>query len=316
MTRSGAPKLGRLEPVPLRDIWPHEALDFTPWLLANPDIMGEVLQMDLELEQAEHPVGDYWLDLIGRNTATDELVIVENQLGSSDHSHLGQLLTYASGTDAVNVVWVTSRFREEHRATLDWLNSRTDDRTRFFGIEVSAVRIGESDPAPLLRLVAEPNDWNKIVKAAAASPSGGERAALYMEFWTLYFSKLHQDFPSWTRSNRATHLNWITLASGTTNVSFGTNFSQRGLCSEIYFSDPSSEVNVDRFEKLRTRQSEFEAVAGQGVEWQRLDGKKACRVALYRPDSSIFDRDEWTNYVDWFLETQDRLRRAWLAVGK
>ena len=185
MTHGDAPSLGRLVPVPLREVWAHEALNFTPWLLKHPEVLGDALRMDLELEQAEHPVDGFSLDLIGRDTATDESVIVENQLGLSDHTHLGQLLTYASGTDAVNVVWVTSGFREEHRAALDWLNSRTDDRTRFFGIEVSAVRIGDSEPAPLLRLVAEPNDWNKIVKATAAGQAGGVRAGLYVDFWTL-----------------------------------------------------------------------------------------------------------------------------------
>lgn len=309
------PKLGQLVSVPLREIWAHEAVDFTPWLLNHPEVLGDVLKMDLELEQAEHPVGDYSLDLIGRDSATDELVIVENQLGQSDHPHLGQLLTYASGTDAVNVVWVTSGFRAEHRAALDWLNSRTDDRTRFFGIELSAVRIGDSDPAPLLRLIAEPNDWNKIVKASTVNQSGGERARLYVEFWTEYLARLHETHPTWTKSNRATHLNWISLASGTSNVSFGTNFSLRGLCSEIYFSDPSPEVNLARLDDLRAHRSEFEAIVGPGVEWQELEGRKACRVAVYRPDSSIAQRDQWNTYIDWFLDTQDRIRRGWQAVS-
>jgi hypothetical protein len=132
-------QLGRLEPVDAREIWPHEARNFTPWLLANADRIGEVLGMDLELSAAEHPLGSFSLDLIGVDQATGERVIIENQLTATDHLHLGQLLTYAGGTGAVNVVWLATSFREEHRAALDWLNSRTDESTRFFGVEVGVV---------------------------------------------------------------------------------------------------------------------------------------------------------------------------------
>lgn len=66
MTSSG-PSLGRLAPVPARDVWPHEALNFTPWLLANADVLSDLLGMDLDLQIAEHPVGDFSLDLLGRD---------------------------------------------------------------------------------------------------------------------------------------------------------------------------------------------------------------------------------------------------------
>jgi hypothetical protein len=134
----GVPVLGKLETLDPRQVWAHEAYSFTPWLLENADAPNEVLGMDLDLSEAEHPVGSFALDLIGVDEATSERVIIENQLTQTDHSHLGQLLTYAGGTDAVNIVWIATGFREEHRAALDWLNSRTDENTRFFGVEISA----------------------------------------------------------------------------------------------------------------------------------------------------------------------------------
>ena len=87
--------------------------------------------MDLALEVAEHPVGDFSLDLIGMDRASGGRVIVENQLEISDHRHLGQILTYAGGTDPTHVVWLATGFRPEHRAALEWLNERTDERSRF-----------------------------------------------------------------------------------------------------------------------------------------------------------------------------------------
>ena len=163
--------IGRLRAVPAREVWRHEALDFTPWLLDNADVLSEVIGLDLELDTAEHAVGDFSLDLIGRDRISGDLVIVENQLEQSDHTHLGQIMTYAGGTDAAHVVWVAPSFRPEHRRALEWLNERTDEATRFFAVEVKAVRIGDSPYAPLLSLAVQPNDWGKQVRTKAVQQS-------------------------------------------------------------------------------------------------------------------------------------------------
>ncbi|MFP3712651.1 hypothetical protein [Puerhibacterium sp. TATVAM-FAB25] len=127
-----------------------------------------MLGMDLELEAAEHPVGGFSRDLLGRDRVTGERVIVENQLEGSDHGHLGQILTYAAGTNATNVVWLATSFRPEHRAALEWLNERTNASTRFFAVQLQVVRIGSSPAAPLLTLVVRPNDWEKVVRASTS----------------------------------------------------------------------------------------------------------------------------------------------------
>jgi hypothetical protein len=161
--------LGRLQPVDPRDVWRHEAGDFTPWLLANADVLSDALGMDLDLRTAEHAVGAFALDLIGTDRATGDVVIVENQLEVSDHAHLGQILTYAGGTDPRHIVWIATGFRQEHRAALEWLNERTGEATRFFAIQLQTVRIGDSPPAPLFTPMVQPNDWGKQVRATTTS---------------------------------------------------------------------------------------------------------------------------------------------------
>ena len=138
--------LGRLERVELRDIWLSEASDFTPWLARkeNLEILGQTLGMiDLELEAQERPVGPFRADILCKDIETNRWVLIENQLERTDHNHLGQLLTYASGLEAVTIVWIAARFTEEHRSTLDWLNRITDESFRFFGLEVEHWRIGD-----------------------------------------------------------------------------------------------------------------------------------------------------------------------------
>ena len=160
------PNLAKIEQVGLREAWEHEAYNFTPWLADNIAELGEALKMNLQFIQKEAPVGSFSLDILAVDLDSNRHVIIENQLGDTDHTHLGQLVTYAAWFDAEAVVWVTREFRDEHRQALDWLNQRTGEDTQFFGVEVELWRIGESLPAPHFKTVVTPNDWVKRQKSA------------------------------------------------------------------------------------------------------------------------------------------------------
>ena len=168
--------LGRLEKVDLREYWKREDTHFTPWLAQeeNISLLGDTIDMELEVQGQEANVGPFRADVLCRNTADDTLVLIENQLERTDHTHLGQLITYAAGLDAVTLVWVVQRFTEEHRAALDWLNRITDDDFHFFGLEIELWQIGDSVAAPKFNLVAKPNDWSKSVRDAATKRTGLE----------------------------------------------------------------------------------------------------------------------------------------------
>ena len=131
--------LGRLEKITdLREVWKTEDKDFTPWLAneQNLGLLGETIHMDLELEAVEKYVGPFRADILCRNTDDNSHVLVENQVERTDHTHLGQLMTYAAGLDTVSIVWIAREFTDEHRAALDWLNEITGDKFNFFGLEI------------------------------------------------------------------------------------------------------------------------------------------------------------------------------------
>jgi hypothetical protein len=198
-------KLTSLDP---RFVWPHEARDFTPWLLDNAEHLAASLGIDLELARAEHPVGGFALDLIGKDVTHDAVLIVENQLGATDHGHLGQLITYAAGTGAKTIVWLTTQLREEHRQALDWLNEQTASDVRFFGVTVSVVQIEDSKPAPVFTVAAEPNDWQKQVRATTKAQTSSGKGELYRAFWELYLERLRATHPDWSRQRVAAPRYW------------------------------------------------------------------------------------------------------------
>lgn len=303
--------LSRLAAVAVREIWKHEAHDFTLWLLQNADVLGEALGMDLELTEAERRVGGFALDLIGTDLATNATVIVENQLDQTDHSHLGQLLTYAGGTDPSTIVWCAPSFREEHRAALDWLNEHTGEETRFFGVEIAAVRIDESRPAPLFRVVAKPNDWTKQVHTErAAAGTLSPKSLAYQSFWTELLTRIRTEHPSWTRSSAGPPQSWITLPYGTSSIWYGMAFTVNGPRVELYFGGPDADTNLAEFERFLAYRDLLDEEFGSTVLYDPLPGKKACRIHVDRLSGDVLDANAHDELVDWFITTMARFRPA------
>lgn len=309
------PNLGRMTTVPPRDVWAHEARDFSPWLLQNVDVLSDLLGMDLVLDIAEHPIGGFALDLMGRDLSDDSVVIVENQLEQSDHLHLGQILTYAAGTNPKTIVWITTAFRPEHRAALDWLNEHTDPDTRFFGVEIDVVRIGDSTPAPNFRLVAEPNDWEKHVKAATSAGPKTEQSRLYWDFWEKFRARVVSEHPDWKGRKTSKSSPWSDLPTGTSYAVLSSSFTRDGLRMQIYFKDPDPAINLARLEALHSKKDQFEEALDEGAVWDEMTGALATRVYVTSPFGSVANVDEWHAMIDWLIDQHVRFKRAIQAVG-
>jgi hypothetical protein len=310
--------LGRLKPVELRNVWSHEALELTPWLLENDDVLSDVLGIDLELTASEHPVGPFAVDLLGQDLTNDCVLIVENQLSPTDHDHLGKLVTYAAGTEARTVVWLAPAFREEHRQALDFLNELGGDRVRFFGIELAAVRIGDSPPAPMLTLRVQPNDWHAQVSLATrAVTRASGKTELYREFWAKCVDRVKQVHPGWTKSRMPGGANWIALPSpfrGLSVISFC--FGQGGRIRAELYVDASEPAEVaSLYEALLTHREQVETVYGGTLSWEALPDRRASRIAAYR-DGDIEKTSEHPQYIDWFVEHGGRLRAALIAASR
>ena len=176
-------ELGHLLRLSAKDAFNNEPGDFTPWLAKNLSYLADELGLELVLRAQEHPVGPFSLDLLLED-GSGRVVIVENQFDKTDHTHLGQLLTYCAGTRAQVVVWIAERMTEEHIAALEWLNDNTVPGTGFFGVELEILKIGNSPLAPHFRVVAQPNDWTKSIRAET-------QQAVVQWDWSLYETVLH-----------------------------------------------------------------------------------------------------------------------------
>jgi hypothetical protein len=178
--------LSKLEEISdLRKVWPHEAQDFTPWLASEDNIgsLSDAIGIDIAIDEEESPVGDFNVDIFAREIDTGRKIIIENQLESTNHDHLGKLITYASGKSAEIIVWLVKHAREEHRAAIEWLNNHTDDKVAFFLCEIKLYKIGNSSPAVKFEVVERPNDWAKDVKKADTTSVVQQRR---YDYWVAF----------------------------------------------------------------------------------------------------------------------------------
>lgn len=208
--------LGQLQKVHPRAIWDSEPYSFTPWLASESGLalLGDTIGLELELDETEKNVGTFSADIVCKDTSSDSVVLIENQLEATDHTHLGQLMTYAAGLDAVTIVWVADKFRAEHRAALDWLNEITNESANFFGLEIEVWSIGNSLPAPKFNIISQPNDWVKTLKAIRSDPASlTNTRSLYLRYWTEFSDKVEQSGGK-IKARKPSTDHWMNFAVG------------------------------------------------------------------------------------------------------
>ena len=306
--------LGRLIPVKLRDIWSSEASDFTPWLAReeNLSVLGEALGVELELEAQEQAVGPFRADILCKEIGSGTWVLVENQLERSDHLHLGQLLTYASGLDAVTIVWIAARFTEEHRSTLDWLNKITDESFRFFGLEVELWRIGESPAAPKFNIVSKPNNWSRSVAQAARAIDDSKlspTAVMQRAYWDALHGVLNEVGGPVSGNRKAQPQSWMAYSIGRTGFHLGAVMSRpkRWIRSELYLAGPKAKAS---FRLLHEEKEDIERDLGYPLEWEELPAGTDSRVAVYLHDVDPGDESDWPPQHQWFASKLNELHRV------
>lgn len=306
--------LGRLEKVELRDIWASEATDFTPWL-ARPEnlaVLAEALGIDLELEAQEKAVGPFRADLLCKDIGTGAWVLVENQLERTDHLHLGQLMTYASGLEAVTIVWIAARFTEEHRSTLDWLNKITDESFRFFGLEVELWRIGDSPAAPKFNIVSKPNDWSRSVAQAARAIEEtdlSDTRVLQREYWDALGTLLDAARGAVSGNRKAQPQSWMGYPIGRTGFSLcATMLRPRSqIRAELYIAGDSAKAY---FALLIAQRDAIEQDLGYQLEWEELPARRDSRIAVYLSDLDPEEAADWPRQHQWLVQRLNDLHRV------
>lgn len=313
------PSLGRLERVDPRSIWKSEASSFTPWLAteSNLELLGDTIGLDLELEATEKNVGPFRADILCKDTVSNSWVLIENQLERTDHTHLGQLLTYASGLKAVTIVWIACQFCPEHRAALDWLNEVTAEGINFFGLEVELWKIGGSAAAPKFNVVSQPNDWAESIRDAATAISEGtltETKLQQREYWAALADLLEQK-KSAVKPQKPLAQHWTNFALGKSNVYLvaTVNSVEKRIGAHVALV---GNTGKPYYKQLLAQREAIEKAFGGQLEWRELPGRKESQVGIVRPNTDPTKTSEWHNQHKWLIDILERLNATFAARAK
>ena len=305
--------LKQLTPVDLNEVWETEPHHFTPWLAQeeNLTLLGKTLGMELELEAQEMNVGDFRADLLCKNTEDDSWVLIENQLEQTDHKHVGQLLTYAAGLDASTVIWIAKTFRSEHCAMLDWQNRITDERYRFFGVEMKVWQIEDSARAVQFDVVSSPNNWTRGVSRdtqRAANQELSDTEQLMRKFWTGLREYMNDNGSS-VNCPAPTTRNYLQFSIGRTNFFMRAwlTSSSKEIRIWLYMRGNDAEAY---FYLLEEQQEEIHNEFSETLEWYELPDSESSRICLNKVDTDPLDENDWLQQYEWFSTKLERFNQV------
>ncbi|MFC1542921.1 DUF4268 domain-containing protein [Candidatus Neomarinimicrobiota bacterium] len=281
--------IGKIERIPLRDIWKHEAYDFTTWVLDNIDVLNDELGLSLSNPEREQSAGSFSVDLVAEDEAGNP-VIIENQLAKSDHDHLGKVITYLTAIGAKTAIWIVADPRPEHVGAISWLNESSS--ANFYLLKVEGIKIGDSKPAPLLTLIVGPSEESRIVGAKKKELS--ERYTIRYEFW----KQLLESAKKRTRLHAQIspgQFSYTGASAGKRGLGLNYVIRQHDGNVELYIDrgQDSEEENKKIFDELYSQRKDIEESFGKPLSWERLETKRACRIAHTLKDGGYRDAERW-----------------------
>lgn len=290
--------LSKLEKVNLREVWKHEALDFTSWLakLENLELLSDEIGINITLIQTEASVGKFNVDILAEEENTGRKIVIENQLESTDHDHLGKIITYASGFDAEIIIWIVKSVRDEHKQAVDWLNEHTDEKINIFAIQMEVWQIADSPYAPKFQVIAKPNDWAKAVKNATTQSEISDTKLLQLEFWSKFKEYvINKNVKIKLRKIYPQHWYDISFGFSTAQTTLTVNTQSSQMACEIYIPDSKW-----LFAELYKNKEEIEGELSEQLVWEKLPTKKASRIKIITK-GDISNQEQWEEYHSWML---------------
>lgn len=300
-------QIGRIEKVDLREIWRREDADFTRWLAERIDYLNEVIDINISVNTIEGNVGPYRVDIYGEDEFGNA-VIIENQLEKTDHTHLGQILTYMVNLDAKVAIWITSNPVEEHRQVIEWLNETTPDDMRFYLVKVEGIKIeGQQFVAPLFTVVEGPTQDRK--KIGSEKKDHARRHTVREEFWTQFLEQMNQKSALCQNVSPGKDA-WIGAALGISGISLNMVATGHYARAEIYMNRGDQKKNKDTFDFFYAMKDQIEKDFGAPLIWARMDELVTSRIESQLDGVDIFNQEDWPKMTNFIIDSAIRLHKA------
>jgi len=302
-------KLAQIKQVDLRNVWRHEATEFTTWLAKkeNLSLLSDEIGIEISLIQTEASVGKFNVDILAEEENTGRKIVIENQLESTNHDHLGKLITYASGFDAEIIIWIVKDVRDEHKQAIDWLNERTNEQANFFAIKMEVWQISDSPYAPKFQVIAQPNDWAKAVKTSSIKSELSDTRLMQLDFWTD-FRRFGQAKTTGIRFRKPYPQHWYNISIGSARAHLGLicDTQNNQIRCEFYIPD-----DKELYKSLEAFKPHIENELDYDLDWMLLEGKKASRIRT-AINADISKSANWEEYFSWLINAAESFQRVFM----
>lgn len=303
--RADGPLRERVQEVDPRSVWPDEKRDFTPAVVRHLGDLGQRLGLQLSEPRTEVGIGNFFADVVAR-TSAGSIALIENQLTASDHRHLGQLMTYVGGLDDVAVaIWTAHRFRPEHRRALVRLNEWSPAEIEFYGVEIAAIQIGDSEVVPDFRPIAFPQDWDPHRESGNVDHILSAKHRTFFEDFLadLTDSGLVQVVDRGLARRR---LQW---SEDHAYVTYRAQFLQRNRVSvSLILEAASLDVTKVLFDRLYEQRRQIESELDAELKWSRQPGRRTSIVRWRGAGSIRGSGAELERVSGWMRDSLARLR--------
>ena len=302
-------ELDKFKEVNIRDIWKHEAYDFSNWLAQEENIneLGEILGLSLVDVNTEVSAGTFKSDIVCTDEITGKKIIIENQLEKSDHDHLGKIITYASGLDASVIVWIVAEAREEHASAVEWLNNHTDKDISIFLIEIHVYTIGNSNPAPMFKIIEQPNDFSKEIKNISINREMNYSESQRLEFWNM-FNEVISEKGKPFNIRKATTDNWYDIAIGTTRCHITVELVNKEGKIRVGLLIPDDK---ELYDTIYRQKEEIEERFFGKLTWDSLDTKKVSKIYTEIIGLDFSNHSNYYKLMEEIINIVIKMRSLW-----
>jgi len=288
----------KIKKLAIRNIWKREE-DFTKWLEKNIDSLSDILGFDINIISREEKVGPYRVDLYGEGKNGNK-IIIENQFEETDHTHLGQILTYLTNLEANVCIWIAENPVEEHANVIDWLNETTPDNISFFLVKIDVIQIGKDSPiSPLFTIVRKPTTEKK--QLGKEEKEYAERHVVREKYWSQFLLEINKGSQICRNINPTTEA-WIGTSLGMQGVGMNFVVSKKYARVEIYLNRGEKEENKRVYDLIYKNRDKIEKAFGRKLDWERLDENVTSRIKYQLDNVSVFNENDWPKMNKFMIE--------------
>jgi len=224
--------------------------------------------------ECEKYTGKTILDLLGENFDLDEETLEEISVNNTQ-----KILLVGTGVD------------ESLERMIGWLSDNYDVGINVLLLTYTKTSNGDEI---LARTTIIPEEVEQEKSHRHQKKIHAERHILRKEFWTQLLEKINQRSNIFSRISPNIY-SWIGTGAGKSGISYNFVINNKWGDAEIYFDagKDSKELNKERFDKLFEHKREIEEKMGQGLIWERLDHRRACRISIKSDAGNLRDKESW-----------------------